>query len=145
MTVKMRLPHYVHDNRTSLISKFYKIWILLPKNNKNEIVSKSIKNVVAVIIIPLAIVVIVGIVGYLIYRFVIYDYLCNRSVNETLRKYNIKKTQFQIIKEYHESKGEKISGKEISQLEKHYRQHEPEQFLAMYDVIRDKSETSEKD
>jgi len=99
---------------------------------------------VGVIIIPLAIVAVAGITAYLIYRFVLYDYFCNRSVNETLRKYNIKKTQFQIIKEYHESKGEKISEKEISQLEKHYRQHEPEQFLAMYDVIRDKSETNEK-
>lgn len=99
---------------------------------------------VAVIIIPLAIVAVVGIVAYLIYRFVLYDYFCNRSVNETLRKYNIKKTQFQIIKEYHERKGEKISEKEISQLEKHYRQHEPEQFLAMYDILRDKSETNEK-
>jgi len=99
---------------------------------------------VGVIIIPLAIVAVAGIAAYLIYRFVLYDYFCNRSVNETLRKYNIKKTQFQIIKEYHESKGEKISEKEISQLEKHYRQHEPEQFLAMYDVIRDKSETNEK-
>jgi hypothetical protein len=98
---------------------------------------------VAVIIIPLAIVAAVGIAGYLIYRFVLYDYFCNRTVNETLRKYNIKKTQFQIIKEYHENKGENISEKEISQLEKHYRQHEPEQFLAMYDVIRDKSETNE--
>lgn len=97
---------------------------------------------VAVIIIPLAIVAIVGFAAYLIYRFVLYDYFCNKSVNETLRKYNIKKTQFQIIKEYHENKGEKISEKEISQLEKHYRQHEPEQFLAMYDVIRDKSETN---
>jgi len=99
---------------------------------------------VAVIIIPLAIVAVVGIAAYLIYRFVLYDYWCNRSVNHTLLKYNIKKTQFQIIKEYHESKGEKISEKEIVQLEKHYRQHEPEQFLAMYDVIRDKSETNEK-
>lgn len=94
---------------------------------------------VAVIIIPLAIVVIVGIVGYLIYRFVIYDYLCNRSVNETLRKYNIKKTQFQIIKEYYEHKGELVSEKVISQLAKQYRQKEPEQFLTMYDSIRDKS------
>jgi len=39
--------------------------------------------------------------------------------------------------------GEKISEKEISQLEKRYRQHEPEQFLIMYDAIRDKSRTSE--
>ncbi len=99
---------------------------------------------VAVFIIPLAIVAAVGTLGYLLYRFVLYDYSCNRSVNQTLRKYNIKKTQFQIIKEYHESKGEKISEKEISQLEKHYRQHEPEQFLVMYDAIRDKSNTNEK-
>jgi len=90
------------------------------------------------------VVAIVGIAGYAIYRFVIYDFICNKSVNETLRKYNIKKTQSQIIKEYHQSKGESISEKEVSQLEKHYRQHEPEQFLAMYDAIRDKSNTNEK-
>ena len=98
---------------------------------------------VVAIIIPILVVAIVGIGGYVIYRFVIYDYLCNKSVNETLRKYNIKKTQSQIIKEYHESKGEKISEKEISQLERHYRQKEPEQFLAMYDAVRDKSKTTE--
>jgi len=100
---------------------------------------------VGAIIIPLAIVAIVGITGYLIYRFGLYDYFCNRSVNDTLRKYSIKKTQFQIIKEYHEVKGEKISDKEISQMEKHYRQHEPEEFLAMYDATRDKSKNNEKD
>jgi len=99
---------------------------------------------IATIIIPLSIVAIVGISGYLVYRFVIYDYMCNRSVNDTLRRYSIKKTQFQIIKEYHESRGEKRSEKEISQLEKHYRQHEPEQFLVMYDSIRDKSKTNEE-
>ena len=92
------------------------------------------------IIIPIVVVAIVGIIGYTIYRFVIYDYICNKSVNETLRKYNIKKTQFQIIKEYHQSRGETISEKEISQLEKHYRQNEPDQFLAMYDAVRKKSE-----
>ncbi len=94
---------------------------------------------VSPIIIPIVIVAIVGILGYAIYRFVIYDFLCNKTVNETLRKYSIKKTQSQIIKEYHESKGETISDKKISQLEKHYRQHEPEQFLAMYDAVRKKS------
>ncbi len=97
------------------------------------------------IVIPLAIVAIVLIKGYLIYRFALYDYFCNRSVNDTLRKYSIKKTQFQIIKEYHEVRGEKISDKEISQMEKHYRQHEPEEFLAMYDATRDKSKNNEKD
>jgi len=96
------------------------------------------------IVIPLGIVAAVGISGYLLYRYVLFDYFCNRSVNQTLQKYNIKKTPSQIIKEYHENKGEKISEKEISQLEKQYRQHEPEQFLAMYDSIRDKSKTNEK-
>ncbi len=91
------------------------------------------------IIIPIVIVAIIGITGYTLYRFVIYDLLCNKTVNETLRKYNIKKTQSQIIKEYHQSKGESISEKKVSQLEKHYRQHEPEQFLAMYDAVRKKS------
>ena len=95
------------------------------------------------IIIPIIVVAIVGIVGYAIYRFVVYDYVCNKSVNETLRKYNIKKTQSQIIKEYHESKGEKISEKDVSNLQKHYRQHEPEQFLAMYDAIRNKTKKDE--
>ena len=98
---------------------------------------------IGTIIIPLAIVAVVGISGYLIYRFVLYDYFCKKSVNETLRNYNIKKTQFQIIKEYYENKGEKISEKEISRLEKRYRRHEPEQFLIMYDAIRDKSKTDE--
>lgn len=87
-------------------------------NKYNEIPSNSIKNMVAaIIIIPLTIVVIAGIVGYLLYRFVINDFVCNRAVNSTLREYKIKKTQFQIIKEYHENKGEKISEKEIIHLQ----------------------------
>ena len=93
----------------------------------------------ALIIIPLMISATVGIFVYLIYRLVIFDYLCDRSVNTTLRKYDIKKTQFQIIKEYYENKGEIVSEKVISQLAKQYRQKEPEQFLTMYDSIRDKS------
>ncbi len=95
---------------------------------------------VSVIIIPLAIVSVVGIFGYLLYKYVIYDYLCNRSVNKTLKEFDIKKTQFQIIKEFYAFKGEEISDKEITNLQKHYRQNEPDQFLAMYDTIREKSQ-----
>ena len=95
----------------------------------------------AVILIPLVISAIVGILGYLTYRLVIFDYLCDRSVNITLRKYDIEKTQFQIIKEYYENKGEPVSEKAISQLAKQYRQKEPEQFLTMYDSVRNKSKT----
>ncbi|MEX1150603.1 MAG: hypothetical protein WEB28_00815 [Nitrosopumilaceae archaeon] len=95
----------------------------------------------ALIIIPLMISATIGIIGYLTYRLVIFDYLCNRSVNATLQKYDIKKTQFQIIKEYYENKEESVSEKVISQLAKQYRQKQPEQFLAMYDSIRDKSKT----
>ena len=91
----------------------------------------------SVIIIPILIVTIVGLAGYLAYKFLIYDLYCKRSVNQSLRKYNIKKTPSQIIKEYYENKGEQISHQEIQNLEKNYRQNEPEQFLAMYDAIRD--------
>jgi len=92
-------------------------------------------------IIPITLVAILGISGYLVYRFLLNDFMCNRSVNATLREYNIKKTQYQIIKEYHASKGKEISDKEISFLQKRYRQREPDQFLSMYDSIRDKSST----
>jgi hypothetical protein len=94
----------------------------------------------AVILIPLMISAAVGIIGYLTYRLVIFDYWCNYSVNSTLKKYSIKKTQFQIIKEFYDNKGETISEKKVSQLAKQYRQKEPEQFLAMYDSVRDKLE-----
>ena len=99
----------------------------------------------SIIIIPIVIVAIVGLSGYLVYRFFIYDLLCKRSVNQTLQKYNIKKTPSQIIKEYYNNKGEQISHKEIQNIEKHYRQNEPEQFLAMYDAIRDDNLNKEKE
>jgi len=91
----------------------------------------------SVIIIPIFIVVIVGLSGYLVYRYVMFDLLCKRSVNQTLQKYNIKKTPSEIIKEYYNNKGEEISHKEIQNIEKNYRQKEPEQFLSMYDAIRE--------
>jgi len=94
---------------------------------------------VTVFIIPIFIVIIVGLSGYLVYKLIMYDLLCKRSVNQTLQKYNIKKTPSQIIEDYYNNKGEQISAKEIQKMEKNYRQHEPDQFLAMYDAIRDKS------
>ena len=94
-----------------------------------------------VIIIPLTIVAILGIAGYLIYRFIIFDYLSNKSVNDTLKKYRIEKTQFEIVKEYYDSKGESLTSEEISKFVKQYRHKEPEQFLAMYDSVREKSRT----
>ena len=90
-----------------------------------------------ILIIPILIVAIIGLSSYLAYRFLIYDLYCKRSVNKSLQKYNIKKTPSQIIKEYYENKGEQISHQEIQNLEKNYRQNEPDQFLAMYDAIRD--------
>lgn len=96
---------------------------------------------VFVAIIPITLVAILGLAGYLIYRFVIVDFLSNKSINDTLRKYDIKKTPFEIIKEYYQNKGESLSNQEISRLEKQYRRNEPEQFLAMYDSIRENSKT----
>ncbi len=89
-------------------------------------------------IIPIAIVAILGISGYLVYRYVIFDILANSSINNTLRRYNIKKTQFEIIKEFNELKGETLSDSEIRRLAKHYRRNEPDQFLSMYDNLRDR-------
>ena len=89
-------------------------------------------------IIPIVIVAILGISGYLVYRYVIFDILANSSINSTLRRYNIKKTQFEIIKEINENNGEKLSDAEINRLAKRYRREEPDQFLSMYDNLRDK-------
>jgi len=89
-------------------------------------------------IIPIAVVAIIGVSGYLVYRYVIFDILANSSVNSTLKRYNIKKTQFEIIKEFNENKGERLSDREINRLAKHYRRKEPDQFLAMYDNLRDR-------
>ena len=91
----------------------------------------------SIIVIPVLIVVIIGLSSYLVHKFVLRDILAKRSINQTLQKYNIKKTPSEIIKEYYENKGEQLSHKEIQNLEKNYRQNEPEQFLAMYDAIRD--------
>ena len=96
-----------------------------------------------IIIIPILFVAIIGLSSYLAYRFLIYDLYCKRSINKSLQKYNIKKTPFQIIKEYYENKGEQISHQEIQNLEKNYRQNEPDQFLAMYDAIRDNQKDKE--
>ena len=95
------------------------------------------------IVIPIIIVAIIGIAAYTIYRFVLYDFICNKSVNNTLRRFNIKKTQSEIIKEYFEAKGESISSQKILELQKYYRQKEPDQFLAMYDTIREKTKNRE--
>ena len=99
----------------------------------------------SVLVIPIIIVAIVGLSGYLVYRFLMYDMLCKRSVNQTLQRYKIDKTPSQIIREYHQSKGEKISDKDVQRLEKNYRQNEPDQFLAMYDAIRNDTENRETD
>ena len=98
----------------------------------------------AVIIIPILVVTIIALSSYLVYKFLIQNLLSKRSITQTLEKYNINKTTSQIIKEYHENKGESLSDQEIQKLEKNYIQNEPEQFLAMYDAIRDNDKTREK-
>ena len=98
---------------------------------------------VFVIIIPILIVTVLGLSGYLVYRFLIYDLYCKRSVNRSLQRYNIQKTPSEIIEEYYSIKGEQITPQEIQKLEKNYRQNDPDQFLAMYDSIRDNQKYKE--
>lgn len=91
------------------------------------------------LIIPVVLVAVIGIAGYLVYRYALYDALCKSSVSRTLKRYNIPKTPSQIIREFHEKKGDPLDDAEVRRLEKLYRQTDPDQFLAMYDSIREKS------
>ena len=99
----------------------------------------SYRMAAAVIIIPILVVSMVAISTYLVYQLFLKNFLAKRSISQTLEKYNIQKTPFQIIKEYHENKGENLTHDEIQKLEKNYTRKEPEQFLAMYDAIRENS------
>ena len=94
-------------------------------------------SVAVALVIPIVLVAVLGITGYLVYRYALYDALCKSSVNRTLRRYSIPKTPAQIVREFHEKKGEKLSDAEVRRLEKMYRQTDPDQFLAMYDSIRE--------
>ena len=98
----------------------------------------------AIIIIPILVVVLIAVSSYLVYTLLLRDFFSKRSLTQTLEKYNIDKTPSQIIKEYYENKGESLSHQEIQKLEKNYIQNEPEQFLAMYDAIRDNNKNKEK-
>ena len=90
-----------------------------------------------VFIIPIIIVSIIGLSSYLIYKTILLDYLSKRSINRTLKKYEIQKSTYQIIKEYYEKLEKPKSNSEILKLEKIYRQNEPDKFLEMYDLIRE--------
>ena len=98
----------------------------------------------AVIIIPILIVVLIAASSYIVYALLLRDFLSKRSINQTLEKYNIKKSPFEIIKEYYEIKNESLSDQEIKKIEKKYRRNEPEQFLTMYDAIRDNDKSREQ-
>ena len=90
------------------------------------------------LVIPILIAAAASLAGYLLYRFVIYDMACARSVNATLRRYGIPKTPLQIIDEFHSVTGRPITRRQAEKLERDYRQNDPERFLSMYDEIRDR-------
>jgi len=79
----------------------------------------------------------VGLVGYLVYRYLIADMSSRRNVSMTLRRYDIDKTPSQIIREYYLLKGQALSDREVRNIEREYVRNEPDQFLSMYDVIRE--------
>lgn len=97
-------------------------------------------NMLAVaLVIPLLLACAAGIGGYLIYRYVVYDALCKMSVNRILSNYDIRKTPSQIVREFHEIiRGEKMTEEKVRTLEKMYRQTDPDQFLEMYDALRER-------
>lgn len=96
---------------------------------------------VTALVIPLLLAGIAGLGGYLLYRYVVYDAMCKSTVNRTLRSYDIRKTPAQIVREFHEKiRGERISDRQVRTLEKQYRQSDPDQFLEMYDALRERSD-----
>ena len=97
------------------------------------------------IVIPIVLVAILGLSGYLVYKFVVYDISCKRSVARMLRKYKIPKSPSQIIREYYALKGEILDEKDVVNLERNYRQKEPEQFLEMYDAVRENHKQQDRD
>lgn len=97
---------------------------------------------VSAVVIPIIVVAIVGLVGYLVYRYLIMEMSSRRAVTRTLRRYRIDKSPSQIIREYHTLRGQSLSEREIRGMEKEYMLNEPDKFLEMYDEIRDEPEQS---
>lgn len=93
---------------------------------------------VSAVVIPIIVVAIVGLVGYLVYRYLIVEISSRRAVARTLRRYRIDKTPSQIIREYHMLRGQSLSEGEIRGMEREYMRSGPDRFLEMYDEIRDK-------
>lgn len=93
---------------------------------------------VSPVVIPIIVVAIVGLVGYLVYRYLIMEMSSRRAVTRTLRRYRIDKSPSQIIREYHVLRGQSLSEGEIRGMEREYMRNEPDRFLEMYDAIRDK-------
>lgn len=91
----------------------------------------------SVLVIPIILVAVIGLSAYLVYRFVLYDISCKRSVERMLKRYSIKKTPSQIVREYYEMRGDSLTDRDVQVMEKDYRQNEPDQFLEMYDAIRE--------
>ena len=96
------------------------------------------RAVASALVIPILIAAVSSLAAYLLYRLVIYDMTCARSVRATLRHHGIPKTPLQIIQEFHRAAGRPIGRKEAARLEKEYRQNDPDKFLAMYDAIRER-------
>ncbi len=93
---------------------------------------------VSAVVIPIIVVAIVGLAGYLVYRYLVMEVSARRAVTRTLRRYRIEKTPSQIIREYHMIRGQSLSEGEIRGMEKEYMRNGPDKFLEMYDEIRDK-------
>ena len=106
--------------------------------NNSEIQKTPWYGMVSPVVIPIIVVAIVGLVGYLVYRYLIMEMSSRRAVTRTLRRYRIDKSPSQIIREYHMLRGQSLSEGEIRGMEREYMRNEPDRFLEMYDAIRDK-------
>lgn len=87
------------------------------------------------LIIAIVITAAAGIIGYVMFRYVLRYPMRHRSLVRTLQRYDIDKSPSEIIREYHAHMNKEISESRIRQLERDYILNEPEQFLAMYDIL----------
>ena len=92
---------------------------------------------VSVIVIPIIVVAIVGLLGYLVYRYLITDMSSRRTVQNTLRQYNIDKTPSQIVREYYKMGGDSLSERDVQRVTKEHMRTDPDSFLEMYDKLRE--------
>ena len=104
--------------------------------HNSEIQMPTSACMVSVVVIPIVVVAIVGLLGYLVYRYLIADVSSRRAVKGILNQYDIDMTPLQIVHEYYKMRGEPLSEDDAQRVTKEHMRTDPDHFLEMYDELR---------